>query len=69
MAKTIPILDGAYEVIGVIPGEIGYQGGKVDLSKISAAKAEQLVQDGFPYLRRTKAKAPRKRAAKAKEKL
>lgn len=54
-AKTTQILDGAYEVLYVVPGLIGYKGGKVDLSKINAAQAEKLVAQGFPYLRKVAA--------------
>lgn len=56
--KTTPILDGAYEVVGIVPGPIGYKNfGIVDLSKISAAKAEQLVKAGCPYLKKVEKKA------------
>lgn len=52
------ILDGAYEVLGLVPGPVGYKGGTVDLSRIDAAKAEELIAQNFPYLRKvTKAKA------------
>ncbi len=46
------ILDGAFEVVGLIPGPVGYKSGVVDLSKIGAPEAEKLVKDGFPYLRK-----------------
>jgi hypothetical protein len=52
MAKNTPILNGAFEVIGIVPGLVGYKKGYVDLSKINAAEAEKLVKQGFPYLRK-----------------
>ncbi|PRY90587.1 hypothetical protein [Mongoliibacter ruber] len=55
--KTTPILDGAYLVVGIVPGLCGTKLGMVDLSKINAAKAEQLLAIGFPYLRKAPAKA------------
>mgnify|MGYP005753781945 CR=1 FL=1 len=57
MAKNTAILDGAYEVIGIKPGPVGYKGGTVDLSKITASQAEKLVAQGFPYLRKVDKKA------------
>lgn len=55
MAASTPILNGAYEVVGVVPGPIGYKNfGIVDLSKLTPAKAEQLVKAGCPYLRKVK---------------
>jgi hypothetical protein len=55
--KTTPILDGAYEVVGIVPGPIGSGAfGIVDLSKIPAKKAEQLVKSGCPYLRKVEKK-------------
>lgn len=62
--KNTPILNGAYEVIGVIPGEIGYRGRKVDLSKIDSKTAAALVKEGFPYLRKVEEKKPRKTKVK-----
>ena len=57
MAKNTPILDGAYEVVGLVPGPVGYKGQTVDLSKITPARAESLVKQGFPYLRKVEKKA------------
>ena len=66
--KHTPILGGAYEVVGVKPGLIGYQGGKVDLSKVSEAKAAQLVKDGCPYIvKATPKPASTKEPAKAEK--
>lgn len=50
--KTTPILDGAYEVIGIKPGPVGYKRGTVNLEHISEKEAENLVKQGFPYLRK-----------------
>lgn len=55
MAKNTAILEGAYEVIGIKPGPVGYKGGEVDLSRITAAQAEKLVAQKFPYLRKVEA--------------
>lgn len=64
--KSTPILDGAYEVVGIVPGPIGFKDfGIVDLSKINAAKAEKLVNAGCPYLRKVEKKATK--AEKASE--
>lgn len=63
MAKNTAILDGAYEVIGIKPGPVGYKGGEVDLSRITAAQAEKLVKQEFPYLRKVEKAA--KKAAEA----
>lgn len=66
--KHTPILGGSYEVIGVKPGLIGYQGGKVDLSKIDEAKAAKLVKSGCPYLVKAASKpAEKKEPAKAEK--
>lgn len=55
--KTTPILDGAYEVVGVVPGPIAFKTfGIIDLSKIKADKAEALVKAGCPYLRKVEKK-------------
>jgi hypothetical protein len=59
--KTTPILDGAYEVVGIVPGLVGSPIGMVDLSKIPVAKAEKLVSIGFPYLRKAAPKPKRKK--------
>lgn len=40
-----------FEVVGVIPGPVAWKGKTYDLRKISLAKAEQLVQEGLPYLK------------------
>ena len=64
-AKGTPILNGAYEVLHVVPGPIGYKTGTVDLSRITAAQAEKLVAQGFPYLR--KAEKPPKPPKPPKE--
>ena len=66
MAKHTPILDGAYEVIGIVPGKVGYKGSEVDLSQISAAQAEKLVAQGFPYQK--KAEKPSKKSESDSEK-
>jgi hypothetical protein len=65
MAKNTLILDGAYEVLGLTPGPVGYKGGEVDLSVITVAQAEKLVKQGFPYLR--KVEAAGKKAAEAEK--
>lgn len=65
MAKNTKILDGTYEVLGIVPGLVGYAGGKVDLSKITAAQAEKLVAQGFPYMRKVKVKSTK--ATKSEE--
>lgn len=56
--KTTPILNGAYEVVGIVPGPIGTPIGMVDLSRIPEPTAERLVALGIPYL---------KKAAKARK--
>jgi len=61
--KGTPILEGAYEVLHVKPGVIGYGKSFVDLSKLTPAKAEELVKAGCPYLRKVE-----KKAAPSKEK-
>jgi hypothetical protein len=63
--KTTPILNGAYEVIGLVPGLCGSVFGMVDLSRIKADMAEKLIKAGFPYLRRSVAKKS-KRAVRKK---
>lgn len=56
--KTTAILDGAYEVVGLVPGPIGYKDfGIVDLSKLTEDKAEKLVKAGCPYLKKVEKKA------------
>lgn len=62
MAKHTKILDGAYEVLGLVPGPVGYKSGIVDLSKITAAEAAELVRSGFPYLRKV-TQRPKKQKA------
>jgi hypothetical protein len=57
MAKNTAILGGAYEVLGLVPGKVGWIGGVVDLSKINTEQAEQLIQEGFPYLKKVEKKA------------
>jgi len=57
MAKNTPILDGAYEVLGLVPGRVGWSSGVVDLSKITAKQAEKLIEEKFPYLRKVDKKA------------
>lgn len=52
MAKNTLILNGTYEVLGLVPGPVGYKGGEVDLSQITSAQAEKLVAQKFPYLRK-----------------
>lgn len=65
MAKNTAILEGAYEVIGIKPGPVGYKGGEVDLSRITAAQAEKLIAQKFPYLRKVEKAA--KKAAEAEQ--
>lgn len=62
--KNTKILDGAYEVVGLVPGPVGYKKGIVDLSKISVSEAEKLVAMGFPYLKKVKERAKPKAAGK-----
>lgn len=57
MGKHATILGGAYEVVGVVPGEIGYKGGSVDLRTIDEAHAAKLVKAGFPYLKKAETKS------------
>ncbi len=57
MAKHTAILDGAYEVVGIVPGKVGYKGSEVDLTQITAAQADKLVTQGFPYLKKVEKKA------------
>lgn len=64
MAKNTLILDGTYEVLGLVPGPVGYKDGTVDLSTIDAAQAEKLIAQKFPYLRKVQAKAAMKPKAK-----
>ncbi len=53
--KLSPALQGKFEVVGVLPGVIagGKKFGTVDLRTVSLAKAEKLVEGGFPYLKKT----------------
>ena len=60
MGKNTAILGGAYEVIGLVPGKVGWIGGVVDLSKITAEQAEKLIEEGFPYLQKAEKKASKK---------
>jgi hypothetical protein len=54
--KSTPILDGAYEVIGIVPGKVGCPLGEVDLSRLTPELAEKLIAIKLPYLRRVEAK-------------
>lgn len=57
--KNQTILDGAYEVLHVVPGPIGYKRNLIDLRTISVQQAEELIKQGFPYLKKViKAKEP-----------
>lgn len=62
--KLSPALQGKFEAVGVLPGVIagGKKFGTVDLRTVSLAKAEKLVEAGFPYLKKaekvTKASEP-----------
>jgi hypothetical protein len=57
--KLSPALDGKFIAVGVLPGVItGKKYGTVDLRTISLAKAEKLVNEGFPYLKKIE-KAPK----------
>lgn len=60
--KLTPILDGAYLVVGLVPGPCGSVLGEVDLSTIKADVAERLIKAGFPYLK----KAPEKLVKKVR---
>lgn len=62
MSKTTPILDGAYEVVGILPGLVGTPIGEVDLNTIPAETAEKLIALKFPYLKKA---APKAKKAKA----
>ncbi len=57
--KGTAILDGAYEVLHVKPGVIGFGKSFVDLGKLTPAKAEELVKAGCPYLRKVEKKSSR----------
>lgn len=51
--KLSPELDGKFIAVGVLPGVItGKKYGTVDLRTISLEKAEKLVKEGFPYLKK-----------------
>lgn len=51
--KISPALQGKFEAVGVVPGVItGKKYGTVDLTCVTLEKAEELVKDGFPYLRK-----------------
>jgi len=58
------ILDGAYEVLYVKPGVIGFGKSFVDLRKLTPEKAEQLVKAGCPYLRKVDKKTTRSKDEK-----
>ncbi|MFN3802180.1 hypothetical protein [Belliella pelovolcani] len=66
--KTTPILDGTYEVVGLVPGPCATKFGVVDLSKIKADMAKKLVEANFPYLRKVEKvdDKPAKSEAKSK---
>lgn len=55
--KSTPILDGAYEVIGIVPGKVGCPLGEVDLSRLTPELAEKLIAIKLPYLRKAVVKA------------
>jgi hypothetical protein len=57
MGKTTKILNGKYEVVGVLPGPIGTRMGILDLSKIDDKTAEKLISTGTSYLRKVKPEA------------
>lgn len=50
--KTTPILNGAYEVVGIVPGQVGTPLGMLDLSKINAGTADKLIALKVPYLKK-----------------
>jgi hypothetical protein len=50
-AKPSPHLNGKFEVIGVLPGEVVFNKETVDLRIITAEKADELLKAGFPYLK------------------
>lgn len=61
--KMSAALEGKFQVVGVLPGVVaGKKFGMVDLRTISLEKAEKLVKEGFPYLKKIekplKAEAP-----------
>jgi hypothetical protein len=62
--KTTPILDGAYEIVGIVPGLVGTPIGMVDLSKLTIERAERLISIGMPYIRRVPPKPVRRSRAK-----
>lgn len=57
MAQNTLILNGTYEVIGVVPGVVGCPLGEVDLSRLTPELAEKLIAIKLPYLRKVEAKA------------
>jgi hypothetical protein len=65
--KTTPILNGAYEVIGIVPGPIGTPIGEVDLSRIPVAIAEKLVAMNNPYIRKEEPEVVAKPKVKVKK--
>lgn len=64
--KSTPILDGAYEVIGIVPGKVGCPLGEVDLSRLTPEMAEKLIAIKLPYLRRAVEAKPKGKVKKVK---
>lgn len=52
-AELSSALKGKFEMVGYQPGEFRLKNGsKIDTRTISMARAEELVKDGFPYLKK-----------------
>ena len=65
--KLSPVLEGKFEAVGVQPGIVaGKKFGTVDLRTISLEKAEALVKEGFPYLKKIE-KQSKSEAAEGKK--
>jgi hypothetical protein len=59
--KSTTILDGQFEVIGLVPGPVLCALGKVDLAKITVSQARDLLAINFPYLREVVKKPTRRK--------
>lgn len=58
-----PHLNKKFRVVGVVPGRVVTRGGDtVDLRTISLERAQELYDEGFPYLQRIGRSAPSARS-------
>lgn len=52
MAELSEHIKDDYSIVHVVPGVLIFKGEKVDLRTISKAKADELVNQGFRYLKK-----------------